>query len=47
MSLPLPPSPLFRLKAVLAEVKEAKGTVILFIDEMHLVLVGHPLVAGS
>lgn len=27
-----------RLKAVLAEVKEAKGKVILFIDEIHLVL---------
>jgi ATP-dependent Clp protease ATP-binding subunit ClpB len=27
-----------RLKAVLAEVKEAKGKIILFIDEMHLVL---------
>jgi ATP-dependent Clp protease ATP-binding subunit ClpB len=27
-----------RLKAVLSEVKEAKGKVILFIDEIHLVL---------
>lgn len=27
-----------RLKAVLTEVKEAKGRVILFIDEMHTVL---------
>ena len=27
-----------RLKSVLAEVKEAKGKVVLFIDEMHLIL---------